>query len=121
MVEQQETNLDRTYAALSDPTRREILFRLMEHKARVTELAEPFDMSFNAVSKHVRVLERAGLVRREIRGREHYLSLDATPLIEASEWIDTYRAFWEKRLGHLEYHLRLLGTLALESTTQNHL
>ena len=84
MVEQQDINLDRTYAALSDPTRREILSRLMKHEARVTELAEPFDMSFNAVSKHVRVLERAGLVRREIRGREHYLSLDATDLALSS-------------------------------------
>ncbi len=116
MVEHQNTNLDRTYAALSDPTRRAILSRLMQHEARVTALAEPFDMSFNAVSKHVRVLERAGLVRREIRGREHYLSLDATPLMEASEWIDTYRAFWDKRLGHLESFLRRNKTGKKERT-----
>lgn len=116
MVEQQDTNLGRTYAALSDPTRREILFRLMGHEARVTELAAPFDMSFNAVSKHVRVLERAGLVRREVRGREHYLTLDATPLMEASEWIDAYRTFWEKPLGHLESFPRNKKTRKNERT-----
>ena len=75
-------------------------------EARVTDLAEPFDLSLNAVSKHLRVLERAGLLRREVRGREHVLSLEARPLREAAEWIDAYRAFWEHRLDALDAFLR---------------
>ena len=93
--------LDRTLAAIADPTRRAILARLTLGEARVTDLAEPFDLSLNAVSKHLRVLERAGLLRREVRGREHVLSLEARPLREAAEWIDAYRAFWEHRLDAL--------------------
>jgi DNA-binding transcriptional ArsR family regulator len=102
MVEYREGTLTRIYAALADPTRRAILVRLTTQEARVTELAEPFSMSLNAVSKHVRVLEEAGLVRREVRGREHYLSLDAAPLQEATEWLETYRQFWTERLDRLE-------------------
>jgi DNA-binding transcriptional ArsR family regulator len=102
MVEYGEETLTRVYAALADPTRRAILVRLTTQEARVTELAEPFSMSLNAVSKHVRVLEEAGLVRREVRGREHYLSLDAAPLQEATEWLETYRQFWTERLDRLE-------------------
>lgn len=102
MVEYGEETLTHVYAALADPTRRAILVRLSAQEARVTELAEPFAMSLNAVSKHVRVLEEAGLVRREVRGREHYLSLAAAPLREASEWLETYRHFWTERLDRLE-------------------
>jgi len=98
--------LDRTLAAIADPTRRAILARLTLGEARVTDLAEPFDLSLNAVSKHLRVLERAGLLRREVRGREHVLSLEARPLREAAEWIDAYRAFWEHRLDALDAFLR---------------
>ncbi len=106
MVEYSEQYLDQTYAALADPTRRAILMRLAQGEARVTEIAEPFAMSLNAVSKHVRVLERAGLVRRRVEGRDHYLALDAEPLQAASAWIDTYRQFWEERLDALESFLQ---------------
>ena len=106
MVEYKEENLDQTYAALADPTRRAILTRLLQQEARVTELAEPFAMSLNAVSKHLQVLERTGLIRREVRGREHYLSADPEPLRHAAEWLNTYQQFWEKRLDRLETFLR---------------
>ncbi len=106
MVEYKETLLDQTYAALADPTRRAILTRLLQQEARVTELAEPFAMSLNAVSKHLQVLERAGLIRREVRGREHYLSADPELLQHAADWLNTYRQFWEQRLDRLETFLR---------------
>ena len=105
MVEYQTPTLDRVYAALADPTRRAILSRLTQESVRVTELAEPFAMSLNAVSKHVRVLEEAGLIRREIQGREHVLSLNAAPLQEATAWLETYRQFWAARLDRLEAFL----------------
>jgi len=105
MVELQDTSLNQTYAAIADPTRRAILIRLMQSEARVTELAEPFDISLNAVSKHLRVLERAQLIRRRIKGRDHYLSVNIEPLQEAAEWIETYQQFWEKRMDALELFL----------------
>lgn len=73
---------------------------------RVTDLASPFDISLAAVSKHVHVLEEAGLIRRTVSGREHHLALEGTPLAPAAEWIEAYRAFWEHRLDALERHLR---------------
>jgi DNA-binding transcriptional ArsR family regulator len=88
--------------ALADPTRRAILQRLSIREARVTELAEPFAMSLNAVSKHIRVLERAELVSRRREGREHILSFNAAPLEEAAEWIERQRTFWTARLDALE-------------------
>ncbi len=106
MVEYMDQHLNQTYAAIADPTRRAILMRLAQGEARVTDIAEPFAMSLNAVSKHVRVLERAGLVRRHVKGRDHYLALDAEPLRAASAWIDTYRQFWEERLDALESFLQ---------------
>ncbi len=96
------TRLDHTMMALADPTRRAILQRLSVREARVTELAEPFAMSLNAVSKHIRVLERAELVSRRREGREHILSFNAAPLDEAAEWIERQRAFWTARLDALE-------------------
>lgn len=102
MVEYQAQGLTHTYAALADPSRRAILARLRNGRARVTEIAEPFEISLNAVSKHIRVLERAGLVRREVVGREHFLSVDVEPLVEASRWIDEQRVFWERNLDALE-------------------
>jgi len=105
MVEYAETQLGLTYAAIADPTRRAILARLKRADARVTELAAPLAMSLNAVSKHIRVLERAGLVQREVQGRDHYLSLNAAPLMEAAMWLDTYCEFWEQRLDALESFL----------------
>jgi DNA-binding transcriptional ArsR family regulator len=106
MVEYKNETLDQTYAALADQTRRAILLRLLQQEARVSELAEPFAMSLNAVSKHLQVLERAGLIRREVRGREHYLSVDLAPLHYATDWLNTYRQFWEQRLDRLEVFLR---------------
>jgi len=88
--------------AVADSTRRAILARLAIADARVTEVAADFPISLNSVSKHVRMLERAGLVRRAVRGRDHVLSLDAAPLAEAAEWIAHYQRFWEDRLAALE-------------------
>jgi len=101
----EERRLDHTLLALADPTRRAILRRLMESDARVTDLAAPFAVSLNAVSKHIRVLERAGLVTRRVAGREHHLRFDPRPLDAAAEWIAAQRAFWEPRLDALAAHL----------------
>jgi DNA-binding transcriptional ArsR family regulator len=100
------SNLDHTLLALADPTRRAILQRLFEGEARVTELARPFEMSLNAVSKHIRMLERAHLVRRRRAGREHFLSFNPEPFDEAASWIETQRAFWSSRLDTLDALLR---------------
>ena len=94
--------LDRVFSAVSDPTRRAILARLVDSDARVTDLARDFPISLNSTSKHIRVLEGAGLVRRTVRGREHVLSLDAAPLAEAAEWIEHYRRFWSEQLAALD-------------------
>src|SRR5216684_5906334 len=99
-------SLDQTLMALSDPTRRAILQRLSHGEARVTELAEPFSMSLNAVSKHILVLERAGLVRRRRAGREHRLSFNPRPLEAPASWIERQRAFWTARLDALDAALR---------------
>jgi DNA-binding transcriptional ArsR family regulator len=99
-------DLDQTLMALADPTRRAILHRLSEGEARVTELAQPFAMSLNAVSKHIRMLERARLVRRRRAGREHYLSINPTPLDEAAAWIEARRIAWTARLDALDALLK---------------
>ena len=99
------TRLDATLGALADPTRRAILARLARAPARVTDLAAAFPISLNSTSKHIRTLERAGLVRREVQGREHLLSFDAAPLAEASAWIDHYRQFWDARLAALDAYV----------------
>jgi DNA-binding transcriptional ArsR family regulator len=101
-----QTSLNQTWIALADPTRRAILERLSKGEARVTELAEPFAMSLNAVSKHIRVLERSRLVRRRREGREHFLSFHPKPLDEAGVWIEKMRSFWTSRLDALETELR---------------
>jgi DNA-binding transcriptional ArsR family regulator len=101
-----QTTLDHTLTALADPTRRAILQRLAQGEARVTELADPFAMSLNGVSKHIRMLERADLVRRRHVGREHFLSLNPQPLDEAAAWIVNQRAAWTARLDTLEALLR---------------
>ena len=98
--------LDQTFAALSDPTRRAILARLQAGPATVLELAEPFDMSLNAVSKHIKRLESAGLVNRRITGRVHHVSLDAEPLSKASAWLETYRVFWTQALDGLAEYVK---------------
>jgi DNA-binding transcriptional ArsR family regulator len=97
---------DQTLLALADPTRRAILQRLSRGSARVTEVAEPFDISLNSVSKHIRALERAGLVRRKREGREHILSFNPEPLDQLAAWIEDKRTFWSARLDALERELR---------------
>jgi DNA-binding transcriptional ArsR family regulator len=106
MVEYRDAGLDRTLGALADPTRRAIVQRLMQGEARVTELAQPFAMSLNAVSKHIHVLERAQLVQRRRAGREHFLSFNREPFEAAAAWIDRQRALWTARLDTLERELR---------------
>lgn len=105
MGERYSDNLDATFAALGDPTRRAILARLQHSDARVTDIAGDFPISLNSVSKHIRMLERAGLLRRSVHGREHVLSLNAEPLAEAAAWMAHYRRFWEGRLDALETYV----------------
>lgn len=97
-----QSGLDQTLLALADPTRRAILQRLSQGEARVTELARPFDISLNSVSKHIRMLERAHLVRRRVAGREHLLSINPQPLDEVTAWIETQRTLWTSRLDALD-------------------
>lgn len=99
---QDSNRLDAAFSAMADPTRRAILARLATGEARVTEIAGDFPVSLNAVSKHIKMLERAGLVRRTVQGRDHILTLNAYAMVDAAEWIDFYRQFWEDRLASLE-------------------
>jgi DNA-binding transcriptional ArsR family regulator len=94
--------LNAVFGALADPTRRELLRRLCVGPSTVTDLAAPFAMSLNAVSKHLKVLEEAGLIAREVEGRVHHITLRAAPLQEAERWVNQYRQFWEARLDKLE-------------------
>jgi len=102
--------LDRVFHALADGTRREILSGLARGERSISEIAEPFSMSLPAVSKHVRVLERAGLVERTVEGRVHRIALDASPLRAATSWLEAYRRFWEERLDALEELLKEDGS-----------
>jgi DNA-binding transcriptional ArsR family regulator len=97
-----QAKLDTVLVALADPTRRAILERLSRGQARVTELAAPFPISLNSVSKHIRVLEKAKLVQRRIQGREHLLTIDPRPLDEAAAWIEAQRSLWARRLSALD-------------------
>lgn len=105
MGEYQSSRLDGVFNALCDPTRRAILARLTGVEARVTDIASAFPISLNSISKHIRMLERAGLLRRSIVGREHVLSLNAAPLEEATQWLEHYRRFWGDRLAALETYV----------------
>jgi DNA-binding transcriptional ArsR family regulator len=105
MGEYKSARLDGVFNALCDPTRRAILARLTDADARVTDVAREFPISLNSISKHIRMLERAGLLRRTIVGRDHVLSLNAAPLAEAQAWIEKYRRFWEGRLAALEHYV----------------
>ncbi len=117
MVEHSESEkLDRVFAALSDPVRRSILRALARHPATISEIAEPFPISLNAVSKHVMVLERAGLLRREIRGRQHHCWIEPRPLRDADAWLEQYREFWELRMDALESYLVKKYTNAKKGT-----
>ena len=100
--------LDAVFAALADPTRRAIIERLSRRAARVTEVAEPFAMSLNAVSKHIRVLEASGVVERHRKGRDHILSINTRSLDEIDGWIARTRRFWDERLDAMEGLLREL-------------
>ncbi len=112
------SGLDHTLAALADPTRRAILERLAQGEARVTELADPFAMSLNGVSKHIRILERAQLVQRRRAGREHLLSLDARPLDALAAWVAEQRALWTARLDTLEALLRAEDRVAAAAAAE---
>jgi DNA-binding transcriptional ArsR family regulator len=109
MVQHQAADhLSTTFAALADPTRRAILARLASGERSVTELAEPFDMSMPAVSKHLKVLERAGLIARSREAQWRRCQLDASPLREVSDWVERYRDMWEARLDRLDEYLTTL-------------
>jgi DNA-binding transcriptional ArsR family regulator len=110
MVNYSPRLLSRTFAALADPARRRILEHLAHGEQCVTELARPHSMSLPAVSKHVRVLEKAGLIRRRRQGRRHRLNLKAAPMKQAAQWIEEYRRFWEQSLDRLNEYLNELQT-----------
>jgi len=100
--------LDRTFGALADPTRRRILEHLAHGDRCVTDLARPYSMSLPAVSKHLRVLEKAGLVHRHRNGRVHRLRLETAPMQQAQKWIEEYRQFWEESFDRLDEYLKEL-------------
>ena len=110
-----ESRIDQTLLALADSTRRAILKRLSSGEARVTELARPFDISLNAVSKHIRILERARLVKRRVEGREHFLIFNPKPLDETIQWLEIRHAFWMARLDALEELLKAEDRAAARS------
>ena len=105
MVNQSEENLNEIFRALADPTRREIIHMMAQKERTVSELAEPFDMSLPAVSKHIKVLERANLVERSINGRTHICRLNTESLSQATKWLQVYEKFWSKRFDFLEKEL----------------
>ena len=105
-MERTDSDLDATMLALADTTRRQILARLVHGEARVTELAQPFEMSLNSVSKHIRMLERARLVQRRVVGRDHFISLNAQPLDQVLAWVNAQRQAWASQLAALDAVLR---------------
>jgi DNA-binding transcriptional ArsR family regulator len=106
MVEFRDEQLDGVFHALSDPTRRAILGMLAERPHTVTELVEPFPFSLNAISKHIKALEKVGLIDREINGRVHLCHLNTKPMNEAYQWLGTYERFWSSSLDKLEKLLK---------------
>jgi len=106
MVDILAPELDSVFHALGDPTRRRMLRQLADGERTVSQLAEPFSMSLAAASKHIKVLEHSGLIRREVRGRTHLCRLDAAPMAGAHEWLSFYERFWTNRLDRLEQLLR---------------
>ena len=105
-------DLDDTLIALADDTRRSILKRLAAGEARVTEVAAPFGISLNSVSKHIRILERAGLVSRRVAGRDHFLALEPKPFDDLAQWMRETRGFWTSRLDKLDAALRAEDAIA---------
>lgn len=105
MARAPKPSLDDAFFALSDPTRRSIIERLGAREAGVTELAEPHAMSLPAISRHLRVLEQAGLITRRIEGRQHFLRVNPDPLLQVRRWIDRHRVFWEGSFDRLAAQL----------------
>jgi len=105
-----DTQLDATFTALADPTRRAILARLMTGEASVNELAEPFAISQPAISKHLKILERAGLVSRSASGTRRPVKIESAPMKDAVDWLEKYRKFWEVSYGRLDALLEILQT-----------
>jgi DNA-binding transcriptional ArsR family regulator len=118
MVYQMPDQLSSTFAALADPTRRAILARLALGETSVTEIARPFEMSLPAVSKHLKVLERAGLISRGREAQWRPCRLDAGPLKDAASWIDEYRRFWEQAFDRLDDYLRQMKMTRAKSATK---
>jgi DNA-binding transcriptional ArsR family regulator len=113
-----EDQLSVVFAALADPTRRAIIARLADGDATVTELAEPFSISLPAISRHLKVLEHAGLISRSRSGQWRSSSLDAAPLQGATEWMERYRVFWDASFDRLDAHLRRIQRDASDSSAQ---
>jgi len=116
MVKLKESDLDTVFSALSDPTRRWLIEKLSEREHTVSELAEPLEMSLPAVSKHLRILENAGLMKRRREGRTHHLNLEVQPMQKAMKWIQFYRRFWEDSFDALEQHLNQMTESEKSST-----
>ena len=119
MVNYIEQSLDATFSALSDPTRRSILERLIIEESSVTSLAEPFDMSLPAVSKHLRVLEKAGLLSQGKNGCARRCRMEAGPMKEAADWIGLYRRFWEEQLDSLAGYIERMQQEDSDDSTRN--
>ena len=109
-------HLTETFSALADPTRRAILTHLASGKSTVTELAKPFKMTMPAITKHLKVLERAGLIQRTRDAQRRPCQLQAKPLREVADWVEKYRQFWEQRLDRLEDYLRDLQRASAEAS-----
>jgi DNA-binding transcriptional ArsR family regulator len=118
MIHSREAELDETFFALSDPTRRAILERLSDGQATVSELSEPFDVSAPAISKHLRVLEKAGLMEQSKKGRSRICRLRAEPLQEVNQYVVRYRRFWEKQLDQLADYLESLDKTPPENQSE---
>jgi DNA-binding transcriptional ArsR family regulator len=115
----QSDRLSTTFAALSDPTRRAILARLIQGEVTVNELAEPFDMTLPAISRHLKVLERAGLISRGREAQWRPCRLQAAPMRDAAGWLEQYRQFWEQSLDRLEGYLQELQVTEQNSGSDN--
>lgn len=106
MVKQKDKRINRVFHALADSTRREILARVAIKECQASELASVFSISFPAVSKHLKVLEQSGLIKRDVQGRVHRFTLEAEALRQAHEWLDFYRQFWMGSLDNLDHYLK---------------
>ena len=120
MVERSPDQLSNVFAAVADPTRRTIVRMLARGPATISEIAKPFPVSFNAVSKHLMVLERAGLVQREVRGRERVCRLRPRALRRANAWLEQYRQFWEVRLDALEAYVAVKAKERAQAHAKSH-